>query len=140
MNGRPTARSLGERIESLYGRPLAELKDHADHHRSGGSMLAALLAGLTDLQLAERGITFHRDRLLHLARPDRTIGTFDAGHLLDNARRIGEAVAVRDAHARTLTAVLDSLRPAPAAEAPAAVPAPPALPVPAGSAHAARTL
>ncbi|MFI1890250.1 hypothetical protein [Streptomyces jumonjinensis] len=128
----PTAATIAARIEGLYGQPLGVLEAHsgADPHNS---MLTALIGSLTDLQLAERSITFHRDRLLQLAHPERSIGSFDAGHMLDNARRISEAVAVRDAHAKTLSAVLQSLHrvPTPATETTPAVPAPPPLPAPA---------
>ncbi|MGW6455098.1 hypothetical protein ACWF94_04090 [Streptomyces sp. NPDC055078] len=130
-----TAQVLAERIEDLYGRHLAALEAHAGA-APHDSMLTALLAGLADLQLAERSITFHCDRLRQLAHPDRSIGAFDAGHLLDNARRIGEAVAVRDAHAKTLSAVLQSLHrvPAPAAQPdPAAQAVPSAGPAPAAA-------
>ncbi|MEU5162328.1 hypothetical protein AB0G74_22360 [Streptomyces sp. NPDC020875] len=127
----PTAATLATRIEELYGHPLRVLEAHSTT-TPHTSMLAALIGSLTDLQLAERSITFHRDRLLQLAHPERSIGAFDAGHLLDNARRISEAVAVRDAHAKTLNAVLQSLHraPAPATETPPALPAPPPLTVP----------
>lgn len=126
----PTAATIATRIEDLYGQPLHVLEAHSTT-TPHNSMLTALIGSLTDLQLAERSITFHRDRLLQLAHPERAIGSFDAGHLLDNARRISEAVAVRDAHAKTLSAVLQSLHrvPAPATET-APVAAPPPLPVP----------
>ncbi|GAA2254723.1 hypothetical protein GCM10010232_49870 [Streptomyces amakusaensis] len=130
----PTAATIAARIEMLYGQPLGVLEAHsgAGPHNS---MLTALIGSLTDLRLAERTITFHRDRLLQLAHPERSIGSFDAGHLLDNARRISEAVAARDAHAKTLSAVLQSLHrvPVPATEAPPAAPAP--LPAPAAPAR-----
>ncbi|WP_329558851.1 hypothetical protein OG711_07810 [Streptomyces uncialis] len=129
---------LVERIETLYGQPLAALEGHiatAPHD----SMLSALLGSLTDLQLAERSITFHQDRLRQLAHPERSIEAFDAGHMLDNARRIGEAVAVRDAHARTLSAVLQSLHrvpaPTPQPTPAAAPPVPSARPAPAAPAR-----
>ncbi|MFJ7423391.1 hypothetical protein ACIQXD_33015 [Streptomyces uncialis] len=128
-----TAQTLTERIETLYGQPLAALEAHADA-TPHDSMLAALLGSLADLQLAERSITFHRDRLRQLVHPDRSIEAFDAGHLLDNARRISEAVAIRDIQAKTLGAVLQSLHriPVPASEpTPAPPPIPPAAPAPA---------
>ncbi|MGW1974178.1 hypothetical protein [Streptomyces sp. NPDC001889] len=128
-----TAHTLTERIETLYGHPLAALEAHAEA-TPHDSMLAALLGSLADLQLAERSITFHRDRLRQLAHPDRSIEAFDAGHLLDNARRISEAVAARDAHTKTLSAVLQSLHriPVPTSEP---APAPPPVPAPASAAR-----
>ncbi|WP_329025810.1 hypothetical protein [Streptomyces sp. NBC_00690] len=128
----PTARTLAERIATLYGQPLAALEAHADS-APHDSMLTALLGSLADLQLAERSIAFHRDRMLQLAHPERSIEAFDAGHLLDNARRIGEAVAVRDAHAKTLSAVLQSLHRIPTPPAPEPAPAPLAAPAPAAA-------
>ncbi len=97
-------------------------------------MLAALLGSLSDLELAERAITFHLQRLRQLSAPERVITVFDAGHILDCARRITEAVAIRDAHTKIANAVLESLHrvpaPDPDAPLPAAVSAPIAVPVP----------
>ncbi|MFE3691260.1 hypothetical protein [Streptomyces sp. NPDC059129] len=123
---------MAERIENLYGQPLAALEAHAGS-TPHDSMLTALLGSLADLQLAERSITFHQDRLRQLSHPERAIEAFDAGHLLDNARRIGEAVAVRDAHAKTLSAVLQSLHRIPAPASPEPTPAPLAVPAPAAA-------
>ncbi|MEU3599277.1 hypothetical protein ABZ714_11175 [Streptomyces sp. NPDC006798] len=130
MAGQPVTRSLGERIEALYGQPLADLHAHADQ-RSGGNLLAALLTTLTDLDLADRRIAFEQARLRLLAHPERELDRADTGHIADCARRLAESVAVRDAHVQSLTAVLDSLHRTPAAEAPPAVPAPPPSPAPA---------
>ncbi|MFD9077007.1 hypothetical protein ACFVZ2_44695, partial [Streptomyces lasiicapitis] len=41
---------------------------------------------------------------------EREIGRFDAGHILDCARRIAESVATRDAYAKSTSAVLGGLR------------------------------
>ncbi|MFD4476463.1 hypothetical protein ACFWPU_10165 [Streptomyces sp. NPDC058471] len=103
-----TSQTIAERIEDLYGQPIAALEAHADTHPRG-SMLVALTSSHTDLQLAERNITFQLQRLRELAHPKREIGKFEAGHLLDCARRIAESVATRDAHAKTVSAVLAGL-------------------------------
>jgi hypothetical protein len=125
----PTAATVTARIEDLYGQPLADLRAHSAGSPPG--MLSALLDALADLEFAERRIDFERDRLRHLAHPDRAIGRFDTGHILDCARRLADAVTVRDTQAQTLTAVLGSLHRTPAPElAPPAVPAPPPLPAP----------
>ncbi|MFE4664562.1 hypothetical protein ACFRI7_11650 [Streptomyces sp. NPDC056716] len=123
-----TASAIGTRIEDLYGRPLAELRAHAAATPPG--MLSALLDGLSDLQFTERRIGFERDRLRQLADPERTIGRVDAGHVLDCARRLAEAVAGRDALAQTLTAVLGGLQRIPEPEAPPPAPAPDPIPEP----------
>ncbi|MFF0551085.1 hypothetical protein ACFYUL_19210 [Streptomyces sp. NPDC004311] len=130
-----TSRSITERIEALYGRPRAELEAHADA-TGHASMLAALLGSLSAVEFAERDIAFQAERLRQLTHPDREIGRFTAGHLLDCARRIGEAVAVRDSQAQHTSAVLQSLHraPAPAEQAPAM----PGLPAAAPAAPAAR--
>ncbi|MFB6991368.1 hypothetical protein ACFC0C_16215 [Streptomyces sp. NPDC056178] len=134
-----TSADIAERIEALYGQPLAELEAHADANPPG-SMLAALLGSHADLQLAERSIDFHLQRLRQLADPERVIGPFDAGHILDCARRITEAVAVREAHTKATSAVLQSLHRVPAPDTPTTpAPAPAVPPVPAttsqGPAH-----
>ncbi len=98
-------------------------------------MLAALLAMHHDLALAERSITFHRDRLAQLVHPERQIGGHEVSHVLDCARRLAEAVAVRDVQSRTVAAVLQSLA---RVTTPAPSPAP-ASAAPAASAPAART-
>ncbi|MEH0628544.1 hypothetical protein [Streptomyces stelliscabiei] len=135
-----TAQTIAERIEDLYAQPLADLGTLAGLNPDG-SMLAALIAGLTDLQFAERNIDFQRQRLLQLADPEREIGTFEAGHILDCARRISDAVATRDAHAKTLSGVLASLHrvPAPDAKPEPAPAASTAAPVPAPARAVART-
>ncbi len=129
-----TSQTIAGRIEELYGQPMAALEAHVDTNPTG-TMLAALTSSHTDLQLAERNITFQLQRLRELAHPDRQIGTFEAGHLLDCARRIAESVATRDAHAKTVSAVLASLHRVPAAPPPpSSAPAAPACaPVPAAT-------
>ncbi|MGP9017613.1 hypothetical protein ACT1U9_04280 [Streptomyces sp. BR1] len=120
------SQTIAERIEDLYGQPIAALEAHADTHPRG-TMLAALTSSHTDLQLAERNIAFQLQRLRELAHPEREIGKFEAGHLLDCARRIAESVATRDAHAKTVSAVLAGLHRVPAAPSPpSAAPAAPA--------------
>ncbi len=114
---------IAGRIEDLYGAPLADLEAHAQDQPPG--MLSALLASHHDLAFAEQSIAFHRDRLTQLVHPERQIGAHEVSHVLDCARRLAEAVAVRDVQAKTVSAVLQSLgrvtQPAPLS---AAVPAP----------------
>ncbi|MER5813788.1 hypothetical protein [Streptomyces californicus] len=128
-----TSHTVAERIETLYGQPLAVLEAH-DHAQAAGSMLAALVHAHSALQLAERSIDFHRDRLRSVIAPDRRIESFDAGHILDCARRVAEAVATRDAYATTVNAVLDGLHRTPAADTTPSAPAVPPPPAPAPSA------
>ncbi|MEU6231236.1 hypothetical protein [Streptomyces sp. NPDC047042] len=113
----PTSTDFAGRIEDLYGAPLADLATRAQDQPPG--MLSALLGLHHDLAFAERSITFHRDRLAQLVRPDRQIGAHEVANVLDCARRLAEAVAVRDVQAATGWAVLQSLgrvtSPAPAA-------------------------
>ncbi|WP_172381100.1 hypothetical protein [Streptomyces sp. MNP-20] len=133
----PFSQAVAERIEELYGQPITALHAHADANPAS-TMLAALTSSHADLQLAERGIHFQLQRLRELADPARQITLADAGHLLDCTRRIADAVAARDAHAKTVTAVLAGLHRTPTAPpaAPSAAPAPTA-PVPHKSAEAA---
>ncbi|WP_404782822.1 hypothetical protein [Streptomyces pristinaespiralis] len=127
-----TSIEIAGRIEDLYGAPLAELEAHAQDQPPG--MLSALLGMYDDLTLAERSIDFHRDRLAQLIHPERQIGGPEVSHLLDGARRLAEAVAVRDVQAKSVSAVLQSLARVPApAPPPATAPAVPAPPVPAVS-------
>ncbi|MFJ6898170.1 hypothetical protein [Streptomyces hokutonensis] len=102
-----TSTDIAGRIEDLYGAPLADLATHAQDRPPG--MLSALLGLHHGLAFAERSITFHRDRLAQLVHPDRQIGAHEVTHVLDCARRLAEAVAVRDAQAATGLAVLQSL-------------------------------
>ncbi|MGW2650839.1 hypothetical protein ACWC2T_39645 [Streptomyces sp. NPDC001393] len=119
---------IAGRIEELYGAPLAVLEAHAQGQPPG--MLAALLTGHHDLAFAEQSITFHRERLAQLIHPERQIGAHEVSHLLECARRLAEAVAVRDVQAKTVSAVLGSLapadRPEPSSAPAAALPALPA--------------
>ncbi|AWW42335.1 hypothetical protein DN051_07495 [Streptomyces cadmiisoli] len=89
-------------------------------------MLSALLGMHDDLALVERSIDFHRDHLARLIHPERQIGPREVSHLLDGARRLAEAVAVREVQAKSVAAVLQSLAriPAPSTPSPPA-PAPP---------------
>ncbi|MFF3501162.1 hypothetical protein [Streptomyces sp. NPDC003247] len=120
-----TSTETARQIEDLYGAPLAALEAHAEDQPPG--MLSALLAMRHDLAFAERSITFYRDRLIQLIHPERRIGTHEVSHVLDCARRLAEAVAIRDVQAQTVQAVLRSLgRVAP--PEPAASPAPPSTP------------
>lgn len=125
----PVADQLAERIESLYGRPRAELAGIATTDRP--NMLVTLLDALTTVELAEKNIQFQRERLLQLADQGRDIGPATPGHLLDCSRRIAESVATRDNQARFASAVIQSLyrAPAPAATPVAQTPAPAATTV-----------
>ncbi|MEU4176459.1 hypothetical protein [Streptomyces sp. NPDC026589] len=114
---------VAQRIEALYGQPLDELEALADVPES--TLLAALTGNHSALAFAERNIAFQLDRLRELIAPKREIGQFDAGHILDCARRIAESVATRDAYAKSTGAVLGGLRRATSLET-----QPPASPVP----------
>ncbi|MFE0703486.1 hypothetical protein [Streptomyces sp. NPDC058872] len=129
----PTSTEIAGRIEDLYGAPLADLEACVQDQPPG--MLAALLGMHTDLALAERSITFHRDQLARLLNPERQIDRHEVSHLLDGARRLAEAVAARDAQTKSALAVLQSLTrtPDPAASPPASTPPVPAPPRPAQS-------
>lgn len=130
----PVSESIAERIEALYGRSRADLHAHAAT-TDRPTMLAALLDALSTVELAEKNIEFQRERLLHLADPDREIGPSTPGHLLDCSRRIAEAVVIRDTQAQHATAVLQSLHRTPA---PAATPVSPAPATPTARATHAR--
>jgi len=119
-----TSTDIARRIEDLYGAPLADLEAHAQDQPPG--MLSALLGMHEGLALAERSIDVRRDHLARLIHPERQIGPHEVSHLLDGARRLAEAVAVRDVQAKSVAAVLQSL-----ARVPAPTPAPPSPPVPA---------
>jgi hypothetical protein len=121
---------IAQRIEALYERPLGELEALADS-TPDATLLAALTGSHSDLALAERNIAFQLERLRELIAPEREIGRFAAGHIVDCARRIAESVAARDAYAKNIGAVLAGLRRAPAPDTP-----PPAVPVPAAPATA----
>ncbi|MCZ4102910.1 hypothetical protein [Streptomyces sp. H39-C1] len=128
----PTSTEIAGRIEDLYGASLADLGARAQDQPPG--MLSALLAMHEDLALAERSITFHRDRLAQLVHPERQIGGHEVSHVLDCARRLAEAVAVRDVQTSTASAVLQSLaRVTTPAPSPAPASAAPAAPAPAAS-------
>lgn len=103
----PTSAEIAGRIEDLFGAPLAALTSHAQDQPPG--MLSALLGLHDTLAFAERSIAFHRERLAQLMHPERHITTHEVPHVLDCARRLAEAVAVRDAQAATASAVLLSL-------------------------------
>lgn len=127
-----TSTEIAGRIEDLYGAPLDDLAAHAQDQPPG--MLFALLGMHHSLALAERSINFYRDRLAQLVHPERQIGRHEVSHLLDGARRLTEAVAVRDAQAQSVAAVLQSLaRVTAPAPSPAPTPAIPTPPVPAAS-------
>ncbi|MFF2189705.1 hypothetical protein [Streptomyces sp. NPDC058155] len=133
-----TSTEIAGRIEDLYGAPLAVLEAHARDQPPG--MLAALLGMHHELALAERSISFHRDRLARLVHPERRLGGHEVSHVLDCARRLAEAVAVRDAHRRATADVLRSLHrvPAPQDQPPAQMPVVPAVPAPATSSAPSR--
>ncbi|MEU2375046.1 hypothetical protein [Streptomyces misionensis] len=121
-----TSIEVAGRIEDLYGAPLADLEAHAQDQPPG--MLSALLGMHDALALAERSIAFHRDQLARLIHPGRQIGPHEVSHLLDATRRLAEAVAVREAQAKSVAAVLQSL-----ARVPAPTPTPPAPSPPAAA-------
>ncbi|MDX3523303.1 hypothetical protein [Streptomyces scabiei] len=134
-----TAQTIAERIEDLYASPLADLEARAEANPEG-SMLAALIISLTDLQLAERNIAFQLQRLRQLAQPGRKIGPLEAGHILDCARRLSASVATRDAHIKTLSGVLASLHRIPSTDVgPEAPPSVSPAPVTAPARAVART-
>ncbi|WP_330324644.1 hypothetical protein [Streptomyces pseudovenezuelae] len=125
---------IAQRIEALFGQSLDELEALADS-TPDATLLAALTGSHRDVALAERNIAFQLERLRELIAPEREIGRFTAGHILDCARRIAESVAARDAYAKNTGAVLAGLRRAQAPDTP-----PPAVPVPAApQAAASRT-
>ncbi|MFE6163123.1 hypothetical protein ACFQ7F_29885 [Streptomyces sp. NPDC056486] len=129
----PSSTEIAGRIEDLYGATLDDLEAHAQDQPPG--MLSALLAMHDDLALAERSIDVHRENLARLIHPERQIGRHEVSHLLDGARRLAEAVAVRDVQAKSVTAVLYSLAriPAPAPSPPTCSPPVPAPPLAAQS-------
>lgn len=124
-----TSTDIAGRIEGLYGASLADLEAHAQEQPPG--MLSALLGMHDALALAERSIDFHRDHVTRALDPERQIGPQEVSHLLDGVRRLAEAVAVREAQAKSVTAVLQSLArvsaPTPPTSSPPA-PAPPRVP------------
>ncbi|WP_260616551.1 hypothetical protein [Streptomyces sp. WAC05950] len=109
------SRTAGERIEALYGRPVAELAADA----VPDSMRYALLNSFDALQYADRAVTFHAEQLHRLTHPDRAIESVDVGHISDGTRRLAHAVTVRDSHAQVLGDVLNSLVRVPDATSPA---------------------
>ncbi|KUO15201.1 hypothetical protein [Streptomyces dysideae] len=131
------SQQIAGRIEDLYAKPLRDLETVAEANPDG-SMLAALIGSLTDLQFAERNIAFQLQRLRELAHPERQIGPVEAVHILDCARRLADSVATRDAHTKTLNGVLASLHRVPDPE-PEQGPAPCTAVVPAPARAAART-
>ncbi|WP_217550075.1 hypothetical protein [Streptomyces sp. GbtcB6] len=128
----PVSEIITQRIEALFGQSLAELEALADS-TPDATLLAALTGSHSDLVLAERTIAFQLERLRELTSPEREIGRLAAGHILDCARRIAEAVATRDALAKNTAAVLAGLRRAPAPDPDPAMPPAPAAPAPAPS-------
>lgn len=133
----PTSTEIARRIEDLYAAPLTDLETHAQGQPPG--MLSALLGMHNDLALAERSIAYHRDRLVQLVHPERKIGGHEVSHVLDCARRLTEAVAIRDIQAKAVSAVLQSLGRVPAPQPPLdPVPAIPTVPAPAASAAQSR--
>ncbi|MET9812367.1 hypothetical protein [Streptomyces sp. NPDC006355] len=137
------SQQIAGRIEDLYAKPLVDLAALAEANPEG-SMLAALIGSLTDLQFAERNIAFQLQRLRELAHQERQIGPVEAVHILDCARRLADSVATRDAHTKTLKGVLASLHRVPTPDpepepGPAACTALVAAPAPAPARAAART-
>ncbi|MFE7302655.1 hypothetical protein [Streptomyces sp. NPDC057579] len=126
------AQIIAQRIEQLYGQPLAVLEALVDHNPRD-RMLAALTGSHTELALAERNIAFQTDRLRELVAPEREIGRFEAGHILDCARRLADSVATRDAYAASVGAVLGGLRRVSGPDTQPPAPPVPAAPAPAAS-------
>ncbi|WP_129838077.1 hypothetical protein [Streptomyces sp. RFCAC02] len=114
---KPSVEAVVERIEALWGRPIAELRAEAEQRPE--SMLAALVEGHDALHLADRAIDQQRQRLHELTSPQRTFDGADTGHILDCSRRIADFTAIRDTHIQVLTAVLRGLRRVPEPTAPA---------------------
>ncbi|MBP5935401.1 hypothetical protein [Streptomyces acidiscabies] len=117
-----TSTEIAGRIEDLYGAPLADLRARVQDQPPG--MLSALLGMHDSLALAEHGIAVHRDRLARLVLDERRIDAHEVSHLLDGARRLAEAVAVRDAQSASAAAVLQSLARVPDPPVPAPCPPP----------------
>ncbi|MGW4345302.1 hypothetical protein ACWEL8_09520 [Streptomyces sp. NPDC004690] len=132
-----TSTEIAVQIEDLYGTPLRALEAHAQDQPPG--LLAALLDMHEDLAFAERSIAFHRDQLTRLLHPERQIDRHEITHLLDGARRLAEAVAVRDVQAKSASAVLRSLARVPAAEPASPAPSPPAPTPPPAAQSTARS-
>ncbi|MEU6243960.1 hypothetical protein [Streptomyces sp. NPDC047024] len=126
-----TSTEIAGRIETLYGAPLAELESYVRNQPPG--MLSALLGMHADVALAERGIDLYREQLARFVHPERQISRHEVSHLLDGARRLAEAVAVRDVQAKSATAVLHSLARLPAPAPTTSSPSPTAPPRPAES-------
>ncbi|MEV6807745.1 hypothetical protein [Streptomyces sp. NPDC051132] len=135
----PTSAEIAGRIEDLFGAPLAVLASHAQDQPPG--MLSALLGLHDTLDFAERSIAFHRERLAQLVHHERHISAHEVPHVLDCARRLAEAVAIRDTQAVTASAVLHSLVRVEPPEPPEPSPAPPSAAIAtapaAGAANAA---
>ncbi|MFC8269437.1 hypothetical protein ACFUIZ_27515 [Streptomyces cinereoruber] len=114
------SRAAGDRIATLYGRPVTELAVGAEP----GTMRYALLNAFDALQHADRGVAFYAEQLHRLTAPGSTFEAADAGHIIDAARRLAHAVTARDAHDQVLGDVLQSLHrvPEPAPVTPPAVP------------------
>ncbi|MEI5100934.1 hypothetical protein RB200_23340 [Streptomyces sp. PmtG] len=125
----PLSQAVAERIEELYGQPLAVLQAHVDANPAS-TMLAALTSSYADLQLAERSVAFQLQRLSELTDLTRQITSSESAHLLDCTRRIADAVAARDAHAKTVSAVLASLHRTPTAPAAPSTAPSPTIPAP----------
>ncbi|MFJ9900743.1 hypothetical protein ACIQPR_46210 [Streptomyces sp. NPDC091280] len=123
-----TSTDIAGRIEDLYGAPLADLATHVQDRPPG--MLAALLGVHDSLVFAEHSVALNRERLAQLIDGEGRIGAHEVPHVLDCARRLAEAVAVRDVQSATGLAVLQSLgRVATPEPPPAPAPAVAALPV-----------
>ncbi|MGW2594913.1 hypothetical protein ACWCXC_32235 [Streptomyces sp. NPDC001515] len=124
-----TSTDIATRIEDLYDVPIGDLAVHAESQPPG--MLSALLDMHAQVLRAEHTVTAHRARLGQLLSPEH-IGRPEVSHLLDAARGLSEAVALRDGLAPLVFAVLQSLGRVPA---PSPSPPAPAAPVPAGPAR-----
>ncbi|MFG2115564.1 hypothetical protein ACGFRB_23540 [Streptomyces sp. NPDC048718] len=129
------SRSAGERIEALYGRPVGELAAEAETD----PLLYTLLDSFDTLRKADRAIPFYAEQLHSRTGPECAVTDTDAGHVVDAARRLAQAVTVRDANARLLGNLLRSLRRVPAAEPDPPQALSPAVPPPAPASAVARS-
>ncbi len=120
-----TAQDLGQRIVDLYGQPLPDLQAHVDAVPHN-TLLGALLASHSALELAEQHVEFQLATLRRFTDVERPLEAADARHLHDATRRLLEAVAVRDTQQTTLRAVLQSLHRRTPTNTPPVASAPPA--------------
>ncbi|WP_190127706.1 hypothetical protein [Streptomyces mashuensis] len=100
------AAEIQRHIEDAYGYPLPRLREYTRTHPETPPSLTALLTIHGDLELAERAVDFHLDRLRGFVEPGRPLGGFDTSHILDCAQRLAQAHATRKAHVAAATVLL----------------------------------